>query len=108
MSVMGNRMPALTLELRPPGRLDAGLQSQNRHGSRVALEEATKTPPETPKKTLSMREDFTRAAGEDGAGGSGGATSGSTDGGKPTDPTKPDGPKRKRRRDRDGDIDLDR
>jgi hypothetical protein len=104
----GNRMPALTLELKPPGRRDAAFKARNRHGSRVALEEVAKTPPETPKKTLSMREDFTRAAGEDGAGGSGGATSGSSDGGKPTDPTKPDGPKRKRRRDRDRDIDLDR
>jgi hypothetical protein len=104
----GNRMPALTLELKPPGRRDAAFKAKNRYPSRVALEEVAKTPPETPKKTLSMREDFTRAAGEDGAGGSGGATSGSSDGNKPTDPTKPDGPKRKRRRDRDRDIDLDR
>ena len=68
----GNRMPALTLELKPPGRRDAAFKAKNRHGSRVALEEAAKTPPETPKKTLSMREDFTRAAGDGGAGGSGG------------------------------------
>jgi hypothetical protein len=104
----GNRMPALTLDLKPPGRRDAASKAKNRHGSRVALEEATKTPPESPKKTLSMREDFTRAAGDDGAGGASGGTGGSSDGGKPTDPTKPDGPKRKRRRDRDRDIDLDR
>jgi hypothetical protein len=104
----GNRMPALTLELKPRGRRDAAFKARNRHGSRVALEEAEKTPPETPKKTLSLREDFTRAAEDGGAGGTGGATGGSSDGGKPTDPTKPGGPKRKRRRDRDRDIDLDR
>jgi hypothetical protein len=101
-------MPALTLDLKPPGRRDAAAKARNRHGSRVALEEATKTPPETLKRTLSLREDFTRAAGDDGVGGSGGATGGSSDGNKPTDPTKPGGPKRKRRRDRDRDIDLDR
>jgi hypothetical protein len=104
----GNRMPALTLELKPPGRRDAAFKVRNRHGSRVALDEATKTPPGTPKKTLSLQEDFTRAAGDDGASGSGGGTGGSSDGSKPTDPTKPGGPKRKRRRDRDRDIDLDR
>ena len=104
----GNRMPALTLELRPPGRRDAAFKARNRHGSRVALEEGTKTPPETPKNTLSLREDFTRAAGDGGAGGSGGEAGGSSDGTKPTDPTKPGGPKRKRRRDRDRDIDHDR
>jgi hypothetical protein len=103
----GNRMPALTLELKPRGRRDAAMKAKNRHGSRAALDEATKTPPELPKKTLSLREDFTRAAG-DGGGGSGGATEGSSDGHKPTDPTKPDGPKRKRRRDRDRDIDFER
>ena len=101
-------MPALALELKPSGRRDAAFKAGNRHGSRVALEEAAKTPPETPKKTLSIREEFTRAVGEDSVGGSGGATGGSSDGNKPTDPTKPDGPKRKRRRDRDRDIDLDR
>jgi hypothetical protein len=104
----GNRMPALTLELKPPGRRDAALKAKNRHGSRAALDEAEKTPSEAPKKTLSLREDFTRAAGDGGAGGSGSATGGSSDGAKPTDPTKPGGPKRKRRRDRDRDIDLDR
>jgi hypothetical protein len=101
-------MPALTLELKPRGRRDAAMKAKNRHGSRAALEEATKTLPETPKKTLSLREDFTRAAGDDGAGGAGGATGGSSDGHKPTDPTKPDGPKRKRRRERDRDIDFER
>ena len=100
-------MPALTLELKPRGRRDAAMKAKNRHGSRAALDEATKTPPELPKKTLSLREDFTRAAG-DGGGGSGGATEGSSDVHKPTDPTKPDGPKRKRRRDRDRDIDFER
>jgi relaxase-like protein len=104
----GNRMPALTLDLKPPGRRDAAFKARNRHGSRAALEKAEKTPPVTPKKTLSLREDFTRAAGDDGAGGTGGGTGGSSDGGKPTDPTKPGGLKRKRRRDRDRDIDLDR
>ena len=104
----GNRMPALTLELKPRGRRDAAFKASDRHGSRVALEEAAKRPPEMPSKTLSMREDFTRAAGDEGTGGSGGGTGGSSDGGKPTDPTKPGGPKRKRRRDRDRDIDLDR
>jgi hypothetical protein len=107
----GNRMPALTLDLKPHGRRDAAFKAKNRHGSRAALEEATKTPPEIPKKTLSLREDFTRAAGNDGAGGAGGATGGSSDGHKPTDPTKPggpNGPRRKRRRDRDRDIDLER
>jgi hypothetical protein len=103
----GNRMPALTLELKPRGRRDVAMKAKNRHGSRAALEEATKTPPETPKKMLSLREDFTRAAGDSG-GGSGGATGGSSDGHKPTDPTKPDGPKRRRRRERDRDMDLDR
>jgi Relaxase/Mobilisation nuclease domain len=104
----GNRMPALTLDLKPPSRRDAAFKARNRHGSRAALEEAAKTPPETPNKTLSMREEFARAAGDDGADGSSGRTGGSSDGGKPTDPSKPDGPKRKRRRDRDRDIDLDR
>lgn len=102
----GNRMPALTLDLKPRGRRDAATKAKNRHGSRTALDEATKTSPETPKKTLSLREDFTRAAGNGGAGGTGGATGGSSDGGKPTDPSKPRGPKRKRRRDRD--LDLER
>jgi len=104
----GNRMPALTLELKPRGRRDAAMKAKNRHGSRAALEEASKTPPETPKKNFSLREDFTRAAGDDGGGGAGGATSGSSEGSKPTDPTKPNGPKRKRRRERDRDMDLDR
>ena len=104
----GNRMPALNLDLKPPGRRDAAIKAKNRHGGRAALDEAVKTPPEAPKKTLSMREDFTRAAGDSGAGGSGGATAGSSDGHKPTDPTKPDGPRRKRRRDRDRDNDLER
>jgi hypothetical protein len=107
----GNRMPALTLDLKPRGRRDAASKAKNRHGSRAALEEAAKTPPETPKKTVSVREDFTRAAGDDSSGGSGGATGGSSDGNKPTDPTKPggpSGPRRKRRRDRDRDLDLDR
>ena len=104
----GNRMPALNLDLKPPGRRDAAMKAKNRHGGRAALDEAVKTPPEAPKKTLSMREDFTRAAEDSGAGGSGGSTAGSSDGHKPTDPTKPDGPKRKRRRDRDRDIDLER
>jgi hypothetical protein len=103
----GNRMPALTLELKPRGRRDAAVKARNRHGGRAALDEAAKTPPELPKKTLSVREDFTRAAG-DGGGSSGGATGGASDGIKPTDPTKPDSPKRKRRRDRERDIDLDR
>jgi hypothetical protein len=104
----GNRMPALTLDLKPRGRRDAAMKAKNRHGSRAALDEATKTPPETAKKTLSLREDFARAAGDDGASGVGGATGGSSDGHKPTDPTKPSGPKRKRRRDRDRDIDFER
>jgi hypothetical protein len=104
----GNRMPALTLELKPRGRRDVAMKAKNRHGGRAALDEATKTPPEPPKKTLSLREDFTRAAGDGGAGGSGSGTGGSSDGNKPTDPTKPDRPKRKRRRERDRDVDLDR
>ena len=104
----GNRMPALTLDLKPPGRRDAAMRAKNRHGGRAALDEAVKTPPEAPKKTPSMREDFTRAAGDGGAGGSSGGTEGSSDDGKPTDPTKPDGPRRKRRRDRDRDNDLER
>src|SRR5262249_4874918 len=72
----GNRMPALTLDLKPRGRRDAAMKAKNRHGSWAALDEATKTPPETPKKTLSLREDFTRAAGDGGAGGAGGAGDG--------------------------------
>ena len=75
----GNRMPALTLDLKPPGRRDAVFKAKNRHGSRVGLEEAAKSPSEPPKKTLSMREDFTRAAGEGGAGGSGGGSQGASD-----------------------------
>src|SRR5262245_58708120 len=101
-------MPALTLDLKPPGRRDAAMKAKNRHGSRAALDEATKTPPEAPEKTFALREDFTRAAGDEGGGGSGGATGGSSDGHKPTDPTKPNGPKRKRRRERDRDIDFER
>ncbi len=68
----GNRMPALNLDLKPPGRRDAPMKAKNRHSGRAALDEAVKTPPEAPKKTLSMREDFTRAAEDGGAGGSGG------------------------------------
>jgi len=101
-------MPALTLDLKPRGRRDASMKAKNRHSSRAALDEVTKTPPETAKKTLSLRDDFTRAAGDGGSGGASGATGGSSDGHKPTDPTKPDGPKRKRRRDRERDIDFER
>jgi hypothetical protein len=55
-----------------------------------------------------LRDDFTRAAGDGAAGGTGGGTGGSSGGHKPTDPTKPGGPKRKRRHERERDIDLER
>ena len=47
----GNRMPALTLELKPPGRRDVAWRAKNRHSSRAALEETEQTPPEAPQKT---------------------------------------------------------
>jgi hypothetical protein len=53
----GNRMPALTLELKPRGRRDAAFKAKNRHGSRVALEEShcrlcAKTLPAPPAATV--------------------------------------------------------
>jgi hypothetical protein len=59
----GNRMPALTLELKPPGRRDLAWRSKNRHPSRVALEETEQAPPEAPHKPTTMREEFTRVTG---------------------------------------------
>jgi hypothetical protein len=35
----GNRMPSLTLELKPPGRRDAAWRAKSRHSSHAALEE---------------------------------------------------------------------
>ena len=97
-------MPALTLELKPPGRRDAAWRAKNRHPSRVALEETEQTPPEAPQKPESLREEFTRAAGGDNGHGGGAGAAGSSDGGKPPPPTKPRDPSRKRRnRDRDRD-----
>jgi hypothetical protein len=93
-------MPALTLELKPRGRRDVAFKAKNRHGSRVALEE-------TPSPTVLesppvLSEDFTRAAGGNGAGGSGGnAASGSGGDKPPPDPTRPLSPKRRPRRERD-------
>ena len=96
----GNKMPALNLDLKPRGRRDAAFKAINRYGSRVALEE--ETPPAMPQRLLSLRDDFTRAAGGDGAGGSGGnAASGSGGDKPPPDPGAPRGLKRKRRRERD-------
>ena len=100
----GNRMPALTLELRPPGRRDVAWRAKNRHPSRVALKETEQAPPETPRSPESLREEFTRAAGGDSGRGGGGGTAGSSDGGDPPGPTRPRGPSRKpRNRDRDRD-----
>jgi hypothetical protein len=99
----GNRMPALTLELKPPGRRDAAWRAKNRHFSRVALEE-TEAPPEAPRKLESLQEEFTRAAGSDSGHGGGAGAGDSSDGGKPPGPTRPRGPSRKpRNRDRDRD-----
>jgi hypothetical protein len=96
----GNRMPALTLDLKPHGRRDAAFKAKNRHGSRVALEEMSS--PAVPEPPPPLREDFTRAAGGNGAGGSGGNAAGGSGGDKPRpDPTRPSGPKRRRNRDRD-------
>ncbi len=95
----GNRMPALNLDLKPRGRRDAAFKAKNRYGSRVALEETP--PPAVPQPPPSLREDFTRAAGGNGAGGTGGnASSGSGDK-PPPDPGTPRGPRRRRRRERD-------
>ena len=47
----GNRIPALTLELKPPGRRDVAWMAKNRHPSRVALEEAEQRPPEALQKS---------------------------------------------------------
>jgi hypothetical protein len=100
----GNRMPALTLELKPPGRRDLAWRAKNRHPSRVALEETEQTPPEESRKPDSLREEFTRAAGGDTGPGGGAGTDGSSDGGNPPGPTKPRDPSRKsRKRDRDRD-----
>ena len=93
-------MPALTLELKPRGRRDVAFKAKHRHGSRVALEETPS--PAVPESPPSLREDFTRAAGGNGAGGSGGnAASGSGGDKPPPDPTRPLSPKRRRRRERD-------
>ncbi len=95
----GNRMPALNLDLKPRARRDAAFKAKNRYGSRVALEE--KTLSALPQQPPSLREDFTRAAGGNGAGGTGGnASSGSGDK-PPPDPGTPRGPRRRRKRDRD-------
>jgi hypothetical protein len=100
----GNRMPALTLELKPPGRRDVAWRAKNRHPSRVALEETEQAPPETPHKPASIREEFTRAAGGNNGAGGGGDGGGPPEGGSPPPPTKPRGPSRKgRKRDRDRD-----
>ena len=96
----GNRMPALTLELKPPGRRDVAWKAKNRHPSRVALEETEQRPPEAPQKPKSLREEFTRAAAGDNGHGGGAGAAGSSDAGKPPPPTKPRDPSRKRR-DRD-------
>jgi hypothetical protein len=90
----GNRMPALNFDLNPPAAAMPPGGGENL--ARV-----------TEKDLLDAGGLHTRRRGGR-RGGSGGATSGSSDGNKPTDPTKPDGPKHKRRRDRDRDIDLDR
>ena len=96
----GNRIPALNLDLKPRGRRDAAFKATNRHGSRVALEEETTPAPS--QQPPSLRDDFTRAAGGNGAGGSGGnASSGSGGDNPPTDPGAPRGPKRRRKRERD-------
>jgi hypothetical protein len=100
----GNRMPALTLELKPPGRRDVAWRAKNRHPSRMALEETERTSPEAPRTLESLREEFTRAAGGDSEHGEGAGAAGSSDGGKPPGPTRPRGPSRKpRNRDRDRD-----
>jgi Relaxase/Mobilisation nuclease domain len=100
----GNRMPALTLELKPPGRRDAAWRAKNRHASRVALEATGQTPPEAPHKPTSIREEFTRVAGGNNGAGGGGDGGGPQGGGSPPPPTKPRGPSRKgRKRDRDRD-----
>ena len=65
----GNRMPALTLELKPPGRRDVAWRAKNRHPSRAALEETEHAPPELPQKPTTIREEFTRVAGGDNAAG---------------------------------------
>ena len=100
----GNRMPALTLELKPPGRRDAAWRAKNRHPSRAALEGTGQASPELLQKPTTMREEFTRVAGGDNAHGGGAGAGGSSDGGTPPPPTKPRDPSRKRRdrhRDRD-------
>jgi hypothetical protein len=85
----GNRMPALTLELKPRGRRDAAFKAKNRHGSRVALEEETPSPA-VPEPLPSVREDFTRAAGGNGAGGGGDSAASGYGGDKPPPDTPPD------------------
>src|SRR5205814_230322 len=50
----GNRMPALTLELRPPGRRDVAWRTKNRHPSRVALDETEQVPPAAPGNLKSL------------------------------------------------------
>ena len=100
----GNRMPALTLELKPPGRRDLAWRAKNRHPSRAALEGTAESLPPEPQNPVSMRDEFARVAGGvSGHGGDAGAA-GSSDGGVPPPPTKPRDPSRKRRdrhRDRD-------
>ena len=78
----GNRMPALTLELKPPGRRDAAWRAKNRHPSRAALEETEQAPPELPQKPTTIREEFTRAAGGNSGHGGGAGAAGSSDGGR--------------------------
>jgi hypothetical protein len=100
----GNRMPSLTLELKPPGRRDVAWRAKSRHSSRAALEETERAPPELPQQPTTIREEFTRAAGGNNAAGGEGDGGGPPDGGSPPPPTKPRGPSRKgRKRDRDRD-----
>jgi hypothetical protein len=64
-------MPALTLELKPRGRKAVPHKAQNRCNSPLAQELATAVMADRRERGIRLREEFTRATGGHGLGGSG-------------------------------------
>ena len=94
------QMPALTLELKPPGRKAAPHKAKNRYISPLARELAESVEARPPsRRSIDLSEDFTRAARDDESREEGGST-GSSESSKPSRPARPQEP-RPRRRDRD-------
>ncbi len=99
-------MPALTLELKPPGRRDVAWRAKNRHPSRVALEETSMPRRNRLRSPRRLREEFTRVAGGDSGHGGGAGAAGSSDGGRQSAASQPSRgvrPANGRNRDRDRD-----